>query len=110
MDLAKMVNVEPVKFGLKAHQIEMIKQVLTKFEQIQEVWIYGSRARGDFGRSSDIDLCIKDAIDFSVYLSVLTELDELFIPFKFDLVRFDKLDNPKLKANILLDGQIFYRR
>jgi uncharacterized protein len=108
MDLEEINNSRPVEFGLKAHQIEMIKNTFSQFPEIEEVWIYGSRARGDFGRASDIDLCIiKPTIDHSTYLKVFSELDELFIPFKFDLTVFDKLTNDKLKESIQKEGVVF---
>ena len=110
MDLSKINDFTPVEFGLQPHQINMIRRVFERFPQIQEVWIYGSRSRGDFGRASDIDLCLKDPVDFGTYSQIFGQLDELFIPFKFDLVRFDELENEKLKENIRREGQVFYQQ
>ena len=39
-------------------------------------------------------------LDFDEYSRVFGELDELLIPYKIDLIRFDKLDNQKLKENL----------
>lgn len=103
-------KVDKEKFGLKPHQIQMIQKVFVDFPEISEVWLYGSRARGDFQRASDIDFCLFDEIGFSIYLDILNKLDDLYIPFKFDLTRFKKLDNQNLKNNILKEKKLFYKK
>lgn len=45
-----------MKFGLKDETIEHVHDVFSRFPQIEEVIIYGSRAKGTYRNGSDIDL------------------------------------------------------
>jgi predicted nucleotidyltransferase len=46
-------------FGLDKNVIEQIKNVFDEFPQIEEVLLYGSRAKGNYKPGSDIDLSLK---------------------------------------------------
>lgn len=46
-------------FGLSNETVHDIHLVFQSYPNIQEVLIFGSRAKGDFKRNSDIDLAIK---------------------------------------------------
>lgn len=48
-----------MKFGLKQETVERINSVFQHYEQIDEVILYGSRAKGNYHQGSDIDLTIK---------------------------------------------------
>ncbi len=45
--------------GLTSKLISGIKRVFSKYQQIDEVLIYGSRAMGNFKPASDIDLTLE---------------------------------------------------
>lgn len=46
-------------YGLKEETINQIKDVISHYQQVDEVILYGSRAMGNFKRGSDIDLTVK---------------------------------------------------
>ena len=46
-------------YGLKEETINQIKEVISHYQQVDEVILYGSRAMGNFKRGSDIDLTLK---------------------------------------------------
>ena len=48
-----------MQYGLKKYIVEDIRNVFNKYLQINEVVIYGSRAKGNYKIGSDIDLTIK---------------------------------------------------
>ena len=48
-----------MKYGLSDQVITKIIDVFTKFPEVKEVILYGSRAKGNYKRGSDIDLAIK---------------------------------------------------
>ena len=65
--------------------------IVKRFPGIVKVMLFGSRAHGDFGKTSDIDLAVvapelsqKDWLDFSE--QVENELDTLL---KIDLIRWE---------------------
>jgi len=47
-----------MKFGLKDETIEQVNCIFAKYPQIEEAIIYGSRAKGNYKRGSDIDLTL----------------------------------------------------
>lgn len=70
---------------------------------VEEIWLFGSRSRGDNQDRSDIDIAVicpkATDNDWLLVLGIIEEADTLL---KIDCVRFDTLqeDDP-LKSNIL---------
>ena len=48
-----------LEIGLSDSELQQIQSILGLFPHIEEVFLFGSRARGDYKRGSDIDLSIK---------------------------------------------------
>ena len=46
-------------YGLSKDIVDRIINVLSKFSEVEEVVLYGSRAKGNFRPGSDIDLTVK---------------------------------------------------
>ena len=100
-----------MKFGLKEHTIEKMNGVFAQFPAVEQVVLYGSRAKGTYQPSSDIDLTmLGSALDLRTLFRIETELDDLLLPYMIDLSIFDHIDNPDLIAHIKRVGKIFYQR
>lgn len=98
-------------FGLSLNKINKINSVFTKYPEINEVLIFGSRAKGNYRDNSDIDLAIKgNDISLSILQQIEIELDELYIPNNFDLVIYEKIENLELKNHINRVGTHFYKK
>lgn len=98
-------------FGLKPSTVEKIKTVFSGHPQVEQVVLYGSRAKGDFRPGSDIDLTIcGEAVTLTELLKIENELDELLLPYKIDLSLRHKIDNPELLDHIRRVGKIFYEK
>ncbi|CAK6513210.1 nucleotidyltransferase domain-containing protein [Rickettsia helvetica] len=72
---------------------------LTTLPFIEEIWLFGSRGRGDNTERSDIDIAIlcpnTNEDDWQQVLEIIYDADTLL---KIDCVRFDTLnDDDKLK-------------
>ena len=88
--------------------IERLKQL----SFVDEIWLFGSRARGDNQERSDIDLAIlcKDAKD-SDWLRVMDIVDNADTLLKIDCVRLGKKSLSKgLYNNILKDKVVLYAK
>lgn len=96
-------------FGLPERTInELIEYFKTKPE-IEQVKIFGSRAKGTYRNGSDIDFAIWT--DEHKYFSrFLGELDDLPTPYTFDLIDYKTLSHEGIKNSIDRDGVIFYKR
>lgn len=100
-----------VKFGLSQDDIKRIKEVFEKYPQLDEVVIYGSRAMGTYKPASDIDLTlIGSGIDLSKQQQIEFDLDDLLLPYKFDISIFTKIANPEFLDHIQRVGKQFYKK
>lgn len=98
-----------MKFGLKEHTIEQINAVFSHYPEVEKVILYGSRAKGNYKNGSDIDLTLhgKD-LSLSIIHKIDNELDDLLLPYTFDLSIFNHIDNPGLIDHIKSVGFVFY--
>lgn len=98
-------------FGLSLIYISRINSVFDQYSNIDEVIIFGSRAKGNFRDNSDIDLAIKGKdINLSTLQQIENKLEDLFIPNFIDLLIFDKIENPDLIDHINRVGKQFYKK
>jgi len=98
-------------YGLKDEIVRQITEVLARHREIEEVLIYGSRAKGTFKPGSDIDLtCKGKGLDLKILNRISIELDDLLLPYTFDLSIYDHISNPDLLDHIARVGRLFYRR
>ena len=97
------------QFGLPKFTEEILKNFFSKFSEILEVKIYGSRALGNYSPGSDIDLAVYgDCEDIEGKLKY--EIDELSTPYKFDVTIYSLITNINLKKHIDEFGVVFYTR
>ena len=98
-------------FGLDDGTIKRIQEVFSRFPEIREVVLYGSRAMGNFKPGSDIDLCMKTAReDLNLLNSISMQLEELMLPYFFDLSFYRHIQNPELLSHISRVGKRFYTK
>ena len=98
-----------MKFGLKNETRECIKDVFAKYPQIEQVILYGSRAIGSYKNGSDIDLTLKgEKLNLTVANSLCNDLDDLFLPYTFDISILSHISNPDLIKHIERVGIDFY--
>lgn len=104
-------NQEKIKFGLRWETIEKINFVFQTFDEIDAAVLYGSRAKGNFKPGSDIDLVLKgERIDLHLLNKISLALDDLLLPYTFDISIYDQISNPDLMDHIVRVGKIFYTK
>lgn len=100
-----------MKFGLDDDSINLIQNIFKNYEQIDEVVIYGSRAKGNYKYGSDIDLTFKgDNIRVSYLNRISIDLDDLLLPYTFDLSIYQQIENASLIDHIKRIGKQFYKK
>ena len=98
-------------YGLKKTTIESINKVFRNYSQVEQAIIYGSRAKGDYKNGSDIDLTLKgDALNLALINKIDLELDDLMLPYTFDLSIHSHIKNSDLIDHIERIGKVFYKR
>lgn len=85
---------------------------LISLPYIEEIWLYGSRARGDSQNRSDIDIALicpkASAEDWIKIMEIIEEADTLL---KLDCIRYDELSlDSKLAENIFKHRKILYQK
>ena len=94
-------------FGLDRHTQALNSDCIRQFPNIDWVKVYGSRAKGDYQRGSDIDLAFSSPVDCSAELH--EALDALPTPYLFDVTHYETLRHEGLKDHIERVGVLFYQ-
>lgn len=98
------------KSGLTETELDAIKSVFTATSAITRVILFGSRAKGTAKPYSDIDLAI-EGLDKEIEVAEVTmKLDELPLPYKFDVKPMTAIQHVSLKAHIKRVGMTIYRK
>lgn len=99
------------EFGLNKEALFRIRTVLSEFPQIEQAILYGSRAMGRQRPGSDIDLTLIGAdLDQRVQDKLSWQLDDLLLPWQFDLSIHHHIDNSDLLAHIDRVGKVLYQK
>jgi uncharacterized protein len=86
--------------GLTDRELEMIRSVLSKHREVTGALLFGSRAMGIAFHESDVDLAILGVDDPLIAESIAAELDELPLPYRFDVKAFDAIRHGPLREHI----------
>lgn len=100
-----------MRFGLKTEVIQDISKIFRNHPEVEKVILYGSRAKGNFKPASDIDLCLQGStLDLTVLNKISWELDDLLLPYTFDLSIYHQLNSSDLLDHIQRVGVLFYSK
>ena len=101
-----------MKFGLADDDLNWIIQRISSFTEIDKVILFGSRAKENYKRGSDIDIAIYgQKIDFHVvsHLQALLQ-EQSHMPYMVDVVDGTHLTHEALREHIDRVGQVIYVR
>jgi len=100
-----------MQYGLAEECIEKIHGVFERYEEIDEAVLYGSRAKGNFKSGSDIDLTLKGkGLNLTLLNKISLELDDLMLPYIFDLSLYHQIKHKDLIDHIQRVGKVFYAK
>lgn len=92
--------------GIRKEVIEEIRNLARKY-QVKKVILFGSRARGDYKRTSDIDIAVSGG-DFAEFaLDVEEETSTLL---EFDIVNLNREMQDELRETIKREGKLLYEK
>lgn len=95
--------------GLPDTAVAKLHSVFAAHPHVEQVILYGSRAKGNYRPGSDIDLTIVGAaVDWQELLRIDNEIDDLLLPYKWDISLMRQIDNPDLLDHIRRVGVVFY--
>ena len=96
------------KFGISKELIDQVVQMIVNFSDPEKIYLFGSRAREDYKRASDIDIAVEGAKRDIIGLKELLE-EEVRMLLKFDIVDLSKA-NTHLKEEIKKERIVIYEK
>ncbi|NTW56313.1 MAG: nucleotidyltransferase domain-containing protein [Chlorobiaceae bacterium] len=101
-----------MKFGLEEPTISQINAVISRYRQVERVVLYGSRAKGNYKAGSDIDLTLigGDDLDLKVLYHIMDDIDDLLLPYSFDISLFRSITDPDVLDHIDRVGKVLYEK
>lgn len=101
-----------MKYGLKNSTIQKICTVFVRYRQVEKTVLYGSRASGSYKNGSDIDLTMFGGDDLTpqVLYRIMDEIDDLLLPYTFDLTILRYISDPAVIDHIKGMGVTFYEK
>jgi len=102
---------QPMNFGLPGAAVAALQEVLCQFPGVEQAIVYGSRAKGNFGPGSDLDLTlVGPKLSFTDLVRIDSALDDLLLPWKVDLSLLAQIDDPALRDHIARVGKVLWSK
>lgn len=96
-------------FDLNPKVITGIKTIAEKYP-VSKIVLFGSRARGDNTKKSDIDIAIYTLPEFANRGHFASDIEDLETLLKIDTVFINEDTDEKLIKNIQKEGIVIYER
>jgi len=94
--------------GLSESETALLRSVLSRHPEVTGAVLFGSRAKGTALPSSDIDLALEGVFDPLKAEAIASELDELPLPYKFDVRALACIRSAPLLEHIARVGNRVY--
>jgi predicted nucleotidyltransferase len=99
-----------MNFGLSEEALEAIRAVLGRYPAVEEAVVFGSRSLGREHPRSDVDIALLGEISPLEAENIALELDDLPLPFHFDVQALAAISHGGLLAHIARAGQTIYHK
>lgn len=96
--------VEKRNVGLSQEQLRNIVDVIVRRAHPQKIILFGSRARGNYTSTSDIDIAV-DCVKDELIVHIIEE--EIRTLLKLDIIHLHSVDK-RLRDEIAADGIVLY--
>ena len=98
-------------YGLTDKELQTLQTLFAANAHIEQVILYGSRAKGNCKPFSDVDIALKgEALSRMDINRLQAAIDESSLPYKFDISLFASLKTPELIEHIERVGIVIYER
>lgn len=98
-----------MNYGLEDKEWKVLTDAFAKCDGIEGVILYGSRAKGNYKPFSDVDITLlgENLTRHNVNTLALL-IDDLMLPYQFDISIFNQLHNEDLVDHIKRRGIMIY--
>jgi len=102
---------DKTKYGLQESDIEQIVFSMQQNLNITKIILFGSRAKGTYHTGSDVDLALYgDKLGFNDILDLSIEIEKMNLPYKFDLILYNRIKESTLIDHINRVGIRLFER
>jgi len=95
-------------YGLSMANGKRIIDILSRFAEVREAVLFGSRAKGNYKPGSDIDLAVKGPVSKDTLSALLTAFEDSLLPYFVDVVIYEHITNEALREHIDRVGATVY--
>ena len=93
---------------LAADELDMLRKVLRRHPEVISASLFGSRAKGTHSERSDVDLALTGDVAPLIAEAIAAELDELPLPYRFDVHPVEHIRSDPLLDHIRRVGIVIY--
>ena len=98
-------------YGLSDKEFDEMTAIFGKFKNLEKVILYGSRAKGNYKKFSDVDITLEgDNLTLADLFQIQDLLYESDLPYMYDVSIFSKITNPDLIDHIRRRGIVIWER
>lgn len=95
--------------NLRTKELTLLRTIFRGFPAVQEVKVFGSRATDTARRASDLDLAISAPnATPSEWADICGAIENAPLIYELDVVRVERMLNPRLKDKIAHEGILIY--
>lgn len=100
------------QYGLYQSDIANIVHILQQHPEVEEGYVIGSRAMGNYRHGSDVDLVLKgDLLTFAIASRISYLLnEETQMPYQFDVINYNTTRSPELIDHFERVGKLLYAK
>ena len=89
-------------------ELRMVRSVFRRHPEIASATLFGSRAKGTHTDRSDVDLAVTGNVAPLRAAAIAAELDELPLPYRFEVHSLEGIHHPALLEHIRRVGVVVY--
>ncbi|TAG07123.1 MAG: nucleotidyltransferase domain-containing protein [Verrucomicrobia bacterium] len=93
---------------LKPAELDMVRSVFRHHPEVKNATLFGSRAKGTHCDRSDVDLVVAGDVEPLRAEAVASELDELPLPYRFEVQPLANIQYRPLLEHIKRVGIVIY--
>ena len=97
--------------GISDRIINRLVETAIRHPEVEALWLYGSRARGDYRHYSDIDIVVvAPTLLHGRFGRIFCDFDDLPIVYPMDILFWGRTEKAALREEILADHKVLYSR
>jgi predicted nucleotidyltransferase len=98
-------------YGLSDKEFDEMTAIFSKCKNLEKVILYGSRAKGNYKKFSDVDITLEgDNLTLADLFQIQDLLYESDLPYMYDVSIFSSITNPDLIDHIRRRGIVIWER